>query len=109
MFYETAVLKNLAIFTGKTPVLESLSWRLKLEAFSSAALLKRDSIAGISCGYCKIFKNTYFEEYLRTTAYDIGKIFEKYLKKSLFFKTLLKMNFVTFLPQIFCQTCNLYF
>ena len=30
-------------------------------------LLKRDSNAGFSCKICENFKNTYFEEHLRTT------------------------------------------
>ena len=29
-----------------------------------ATLLKRDSDTGVSCEYCKVFKNTYFEEKL---------------------------------------------
>ena len=33
-----------------------------------ATLLKRDSNTGLSCEYCQIFKNTYFEEQLRATA-----------------------------------------
>ena len=32
-----------------------------------ATLLKRDSKQLFSCEICEIFKNTYFEEYLRTT------------------------------------------
>ena len=34
----------------------------------SATLLKRDSTQLFSCENCEILKNTYFEEYLRTTA-----------------------------------------
>ena len=36
--------------------------------FRPATLLKRDPNAGASCEYCENFKNTYFEEHLRTTA-----------------------------------------
>ena len=36
--------------------------------FKSAILLKRDSSADVTCEYCEIFKNTFFEEHLRTTA-----------------------------------------
>ena len=44
VFYKKAVVKNLAIFTEKQPLLESL--------FNSE--------------YCEVFKSTYFEEHLRT-------------------------------------------
>ena len=47
-----------------------VSFLIKLQAFISATLLKRDSNTGISSGYCKIFKNTHFKEDLRTTAFD---------------------------------------
>ena len=33
--------------------------------------VKKDSDTGVICEICKIFKNTYFEEYLRPTASDI--------------------------------------
>ena len=32
--------------------------------------LKRDPIQLFSCEYCKHFKNTYFEEFLRTPAFE---------------------------------------
>ena len=32
-------------------------------------LLKMDSNTGVSCQYCKIFKNTYFEEHLPMAAF----------------------------------------
>ena len=53
-----AVLKNFALFTGKHPC-----WSF----FST--LLKRDS--NTVCYCCEIFKNTYFEEHLRTTASEL--------------------------------------
>ena len=49
----------------KTTVLESLF----IKARRSATLLKMDSNIGISSEYCEIFKNTYFEEHLRTTTF----------------------------------------
>ena len=56
VFYKKAVLKNSAIFTGK-----HLRWSLflmKLQAFSPATLLKRDSSTGFfSCEFCETFKN----------------------------------------------------
>ena len=63
---EKAVLKNFTIFTGK-----HLCWSLllrHLRASRPATFLKRDSDTVFSCEYCKIFKNTYFDENLRTTA-----------------------------------------
>ena len=63
-----AVLKNCAIFTRK-----NLCWILflvKLQAFRAAILLKKTATQVFSCEYCKIFKNTSFEEHLRTAASD---------------------------------------
>ena len=48
-----AVLKNFAIFTGKLQACNFIKKRLQ-HRYSS--------------GYCKIFKNTYFEEHLQTAA-----------------------------------------
>ena len=36
--------------------------------FNNATLLKRVTNTGVSCEYCEIFKNIYFEEHLRTAA-----------------------------------------
>ena len=47
-------------FHGKTPVLDSL--------FKHLRFLKRKSNTGLCREICKMFKNTYFEEHLRTTA-----------------------------------------
>ena len=47
-------------FHGKTPVLDSL--------FKHLRFLKRESNTGLSREICKMFKNTYFVEHLRTTA-----------------------------------------
>ena len=52
-----------------TSVLESLF--NKAADLRTATLLKTDSNTGVSvfsCKYCEIFKNTYFEEHLRTAA-----------------------------------------
>ena len=60
------VLKNFANFTEK-----HLCWSLflmKFQAFRSAALLKKDPTQVFVCEIFEIFKNTYFEEHLRTTA-----------------------------------------
>ena len=73
------VLKNFANFTGK-----HLCWSLFYEVVSlqPARFLKRDSNKVSSCEVCKTFKNTYFYEYLQTTA--SGGV----LQKSPFLKTL---------------------
>ena len=66
MFCKKGVFKNFANFTGK-----HLCWSLfleKLQVFRSAILLERDSNTGFSCEIYEIFKNTYFEEHLRTAA-----------------------------------------
>ena len=46
---------------------ENTCVRVSLQAFRSVILLKRDTNL-FSCEYCETFKNTNFEEYLRTTA-----------------------------------------
>ena len=55
-------------------MLESLL--IKLQAVRPANLLKRDSNTVLSCEYCEIFKNTYFEEHLRTSASVIPNLFK---------------------------------
>ena len=52
MFYKKAVLKNLTV----------------LEALRPETLLIRNSNRGVSCEYCEISRNTYFEELLQTAA-----------------------------------------
>ena len=58
---KNAFLKNFAIFTGK-----HLCWCV--EVSSGATLLKTTLTQMFSDEYCEIFKNTYFEEHLRTAA-----------------------------------------
>ena len=48
-----------------------LSFLIKLQVIRPAALLKRDSNTNVSCEYCEIFRNTYFEEHLQTAAFEI--------------------------------------
>ena len=63
MFFEISSIKNFAIFTGK-----HLCWGLgliKLHACRPATFLKRDSNTGVSCGYCELYKNSFFIENLR--------------------------------------------
>ena len=56
-------LKIFAIFTGK-----HLCWCLFFN------YQKRDSSTGVSCEYCEIFKETYFEEHLATAASVIERV-----------------------------------
>ena len=50
------VLKNFAIFTGK-------------QLFKDLQFYEKETLTQVFfCEYCKIFKNTYFEEHLRTVA-----------------------------------------
>ena len=51
MFFKIGVLKNFAIFKGK-----HVWW----------IYLKENRTQVVFCEYCKIFKNTYFEEHPRT-------------------------------------------
>ena len=60
------VLKNFTIFTGK-----HLCWSLfliKLQVWRPATLSKEALTQVFPCKYCEIFKSTYFQEHLRTTA-----------------------------------------
>ena len=41
---------------------------IKLQTWRPATLSKETPTQVFSCGYCKVFKNTYFEEHLRTAA-----------------------------------------
>ena len=63
---EKAVLKNFAIFTGK-----HVRWSLfliELQFWGPAIVLKETTEKVFFCAYCEIFKNTYFQEKLQTTA-----------------------------------------
>ena len=65
---QNSIFKNFSVITGK-----HLCWCLfltKLQTWRSVTLLKRDSNTGVSCEYCEIRKNTYFEEHMRTAAFD---------------------------------------
>ena len=62
MFFKICSLKNFAIFTEKR-----LCWGpflKKLQAFKPAIFLKKESNKGVSWRYCKIFKSSFFIEYL---------------------------------------------
>ena len=63
---EKLVLKNFAIFTGKH--LHCSLFFKKLQAFRPATLLKETPTQVLSSEYCKVFKNTNFEEHFRTAA-----------------------------------------
>ena len=68
-----ALLKNIAIFTGK-----HLCWSLfliKLEDLRACNFIKRETSPQVfSRGHCKIFKNIYFEEHPQAAASDFTKI-----------------------------------
>ena len=55
--------------TPVTPVSKSLFNKLQL--FRLLTLLTRDPTVVFSCEICEVFKNTYFEKHLRTTASEI--------------------------------------
>ena len=50
----------------ETPVLETLF--NKAAAFQACNFIRKKLRHRFSCDYCEIFKNTYFEEHLRTAA-----------------------------------------
>ena len=71
------VYNNFTNFTGK-----HLCWSLfliKLLAFRPGTLFKETPTPVFSSEICKIFKNTYFEEHLRTTASVFSKFWENEL------------------------------
>ena len=79
------LLKNFAIFTGK-----QVCWRLfliKLQAFSPATVLKRDSNTSVFLCILRIFK--FFEKHLRTADSDYSFTLVIYL----FFGCLFKKNY----------------
>ena len=58
-FIEIGVLKNFTKFTGK----------YLRQSFFFNNFIKKETLAHVfSCEFCEIFKNTFFTEYLRTTA-----------------------------------------
>ena len=63
MFYKKAVLKKFYNIHRKTTALECF-----LIKFQASTWLKRDSTQLFSSEYYEIFKNTYFEKHLQTTA-----------------------------------------
>ena len=68
-----AVLKKFLNIHRKETVLESLFNRVA--GLKVCNFIKRDSDTAtqvFSCEYCKMFKNTYSEEYLRATASGIA-------------------------------------
>ena len=61
VFYKKAVLKKLAIFTGK-----HLHWSIFLIKLQALQLYCKEIPTQLfSCEYCEIFKKTYFEEYCK--------------------------------------------
>ena len=63
---------------------ETLCWSfflITLQVFKPTTLQVYEKVAPthiFSCEYCKIFKNTYFEKYLRTAASVLSNIYEMY-------------------------------
>ena len=70
MFFKIVFLKNFANFTGK-----HICWSLfliKLQAFRSSAVLKRDSNTGIILWNLRnLFKNTFFTEHVLTVTASV--------------------------------------
>ena len=100
LFWRIAANDCFCSFFLMAPIMESLLNKVaSLQACNF--IKKRTPTQVFSCGVCKVFKNTYFEEYLRTTAFVVS--FSWHLCWSLFltqlqvFRTviLLKTDFIT--------------
>ena len=73
--YERGVFENFAKFTG-----EHLCQGLLFNKV--ARFIKKQALAQLfSCGFCEIFKNTFFREHLRITASGRRKALMKYLRE----------------------------
>ena len=59
------ILKNFANFTGKQ---SAGVFFYEVASLQPASFYKRDSNTSAFCEVCETFKNTYYEEYLQTTA-----------------------------------------
>ena len=79
VFYEKAILKNLAIFTGK---------QLCQSLFRPTTLIKTDSYTSVFCQYYETLKNTYLGEWR----------FKKYVR--------LKFSIFDPLPPLVRSTCK---
>ena len=102
-----AVHKNFAIFTGK-----HLCWcyfLIKLQAWKTGSLLKRDSNGGIFLWILRNFLNTYFEEHLRLllkgrywfSTNEILKFYHQDIMGFFFF-----FQLIFFLLGFFCYTVD---
>ena len=72
MFYKIAVLKNFAIFTG-----QHLCWShflIKLEAWSSATSLKRDSSTDVLLRILRNFKNIFLKGFANGCFYTCERL-----------------------------------
>ena len=66
LFCRKAALKSYAEFTRKHPCWSFFS--IKMQDGDAWNFVKKTPTQILSCEICKIFKNTYFKEHLRTTA-----------------------------------------
>ena len=72
MFYKKGVLKNFAIFTRK---------HLCQSLFLCCNFIKKETLAqGFFCEFYKIFKNTFFTEYLWMTAFVLQQLLALYFE-----------------------------
>ena len=96
MFFEKAVFKNFAIFTGKH-LRWSLLKSLCLEAFRAARLLKRDSKTGVFLNIVKFLRATILKNINERLLLNLMDLSQQLLLKKLFFKT----AYMTYLVLIF--------
>ena len=74
MFFKIGTFTNSAIFTGEICVGLSL---IKLQVWRSATFLKIDTNPGVSCGYCKLFKNRFLIQHLRCLLLTVLPMYSK--------------------------------
>ena len=88
-----------------------ISFLIKMQVFRPPALLKRNSNTGVFCEHWKIFKNTYFEEYLRRAASEsftwtfsyMNKSHRKWKRRFLRNKTIRELNCMRKLTFAWCS------
>ena len=66
---------------------------IKLQAFTSATILKRDSNTGVFLWFCEIFKNIYFEEHLWTICtWKVYLYINQRVLSQIFFQIFLRLS-----------------
>ena len=79
---------------------------MKLRLSGRQLYYKEIPTQGFSCEYCEVFRNTYFEKHLRTTAFEYKVLFQilvlKWLQPCLNIFDLLNMLVILVMVSKFC-------